>query len=837
MAWGLTRRFAAALLAMLHLGAAIAQTCSNTSTTTTTNGLGAVFSVFDGGTINLNADNLCRLQFLGGGTFNVSKSGLQNIGTNNGGTGCKDENSKIVTASDKTIARRTLDTFPDFTGSANPIKDNDSTVTVPKGDYASVNVNNSKKATFVAGTRIKGELTVDGSQGSATFEPGTYYIGSLVVRNGAKILVSGSSGTVTLNIRDTLSLNAGTCVNIVGSDCPDNLQTWVNNSNTAKIKTWAASQTPERLQLNVYQGNYEAQARTYLSAGVYIDKGKAVLNGQPYVFVGEILAASIESQNNPAYFISKASAMSTTTTTTTSSNNGYYALAPAAVPARANVGDYAFLATQRDVTTDNKAGTSGHLQAYALAADGSLASEPAWDAASIMTAADRRSLLQTVSSTGSVISLATVDADAFGAASSKSNTLVETIINPNYNNGAMLAGRAADSLVGRPWRTAPIIVGTAVLFAADDGILYSVDRQTGALKWGWMPRQVLPKTADPKTMADAHPWGQITSVTSGNATYITGSILQGAVHVSLKLKADGTIDSVAWMDDRTASGATSPSAEYGSYGGAAPTPPVRQTSTVTKVAYVVSNKLVIRNVDSSGATAVDGVTLSKTVTSNLLYLDDSAIYFGDSNGDMQVTNSSGTLGASPGSMGASTVKPIISVNGAYLSGSAGAYLVLLGHTTARVAAFKWSAGAWTRAWYVGPQESSGVSIEQLPANATITAMPTITDGKVFIPVTVVESSCVVTGYAYGPISLDSGVPTLSGVTFRGTSVGSTVLQRLGSGESLRISVGMVGSRSFVFGHANNGASGASAAAGWGQFEYTQSSPPRRVNWRELTNYY
>ncbi|MGC3965427.1 MAG: hypothetical protein QM803_19485 [Rhodocyclaceae bacterium] len=833
MSYRFARRFAAATLAVLHLGAAVAQTCSSSSSSSGSNGLGSVFSVFAGGSItfgNNDSNGQCNVAFLGGNQLNVTSSNLAMPGTVANGKTCQNYSTTPTTAmqaTGTTPERRTLTPFPTFSASTNSTTESTTTVNLAKGDYNTVLLRNADGAVvnLVDGTRIK---TLQIYKGTVVFAPGTYYIESIDTQAGFNIKVSGSVGVVTLNVKNGLTLNGGvSCVNMTTCSKPTSVK---------EASTLGAAQSPERLQINIYTGNFTPQNNISIAAGIYVDQGIADLaNGSTFV-VGEILASSVKVQNNSnTYYYSKASSMGGNSGTTTEDpTNGYYNLAPPAVPPRASVGDYAFFAVQRDVTASGTAGTSGHLFAYGEQADGSLAGTAAWDAATVMTATDRSNRIQTVGSTGALVKLKDVDAAAFGASSGKFTTLIATIFDPNYGGGAMLAGRDPASLVGRPWRTAPIIVGDAVLFAADDGILYSVDRKTGTLKWGWIPRELLPQTADPKAMADAHPWGQINVVISGGVTYITGTAMQGALHMSLKLDGDGDLVSVAWNDYVAA--ATSPSYTYGTFGGAAPSGPVRETSTVARVAYIRNNQLIIRNVDSSGATSASTATLPTTATSNLLYIDNLTIYYGDSNGNVQVVNSAGSQGSSPGNMGQSPAQPIISLNAGWHKSDSGTFLIVLGHTMSRITGFQQSASGWARAWYVGVQESSATGIEALPAGSVITASPTFGDEKVTFPYTI-TTSCGQDGYVYGPIGLDDGLPRLSGVTFRGASVGSAVTHYLGRGEAVRISLGVVGARSFAFGYANGGKSNASPNTGWGQIEDTQANPPGRVNWRELTNYY
>lgn len=805
---------------------------------------GAVFSVFENGYIdftNRGDYDQCNLTFLGGSVVNAQTGHLYGPGAAQPSVkACKDVGTgQVVTVSGKAMQRRTLDTYVSNTATTDFQRQSSGSYTLPAGTYRNVSLQNGASLTLTPDTNIK-SLSIGGCNGNAklTFAPGKYFIENMTLEAQCNLEVSGSSGTVVLNFLNPPNINGGpTCVNI--TNCAG-LRTAAASSNTTAVSSILSAQSPERLQMNIYTGNMSMQNNVFIAAGIYLDNGNFFGGTGPLGFVGEILGANVTVQNNTqTYYYSKTTSMpgSSTPITPPVLRTGFYTLSPAAVPARATVGDYVFVASQKDVTSTGTAGTSGHLLAFALKADGSLNSTPAWDFADEivkLASTAREAKLFTTDASGNFVTLRNADSAAWGASNP------DLAMYPNTANGAYLAGRDPASLVGRPWRTAPQIIGQAVVFATDDGFLYSVNRTTGALNWAWMPRQILPLTATPKALMDQHPWGQIGSVQQSGVTYITGTALSGALHFSLRLKSDGTPDGIAWQDYRT--GKSSPSSPFG---GAAPTPAARTGSGTQSVAYVVDNKLVVRSLDGTGT--VKESTLSTTVTSNLLYLNQDEIYYGDTAGNLQVVNSSGTAGTSPGSVGSG--EAILSINGAYLNSSSGNTLSLLAQTLTRVSSFKRVAGAWSAAWYSAIGSSSTGSVPSISVNGStaglyISAPPTIADGKVYVPVTrsvTSKDECgrdviTLTGYVFGPLDLTSGSLVTDGIKFRGDDLSpNDSIRLLGDGESLRVTVGSVDARSFVYGHANDGKN--SAADGWGQFEMTKSVLPGRVNWRELTNFF
>jgi len=180
-----------------------------------------------------------------------------------------------------------------------------------------------------------------------------------------------------------------------------------------------------------------------------------------------------------------------------------------------------------DLLADS-APTAGHVQAFAVNAQGVPSTTPSWDAATLMNANNRASALYSSSTSGQATLLTSMDAAAFqiqnppaDPCAASPSEIAGYTINPSttaYNNGSgqtcnYLGNRKpgwflgsisnANNAVllnppGNPvdlslpgyvaWATAAHSRPQALLYTSADGFLYSSNAQTGAFNWGWMPR-------------------------------------------------------------------------------------------------------------------------------------------------------------------------------------------------------------------------------------------------------------------------------------------------------------------------------------------------------------
>ena len=526
---------------------------------------------------------------------------------------------------------------------------------------------------------------------------------------------------------------------------------------------------------------------------------------------------------------------------------GLYELSAPAMPGTVSTGSYAYLAQQQDYTSTGSPGTSGHLTAQAIQADGSLSATPAWDAAALMTLPKRRALLYTQGASGNLVTLAAarsnlalLPATVAAQMAKNGSNAIAALINPNHSSGAWLAGRDPSSLMGRPLRFAPFLAGEAVVVGTEDGLLYGFDKVSGQLLWGFIPANMLPSTQTPGALIGTEPWGQGMSVAVGGSTYVAVTAAQGAEHLALKLAADGTLQSVAWEDyEPTPVPPATTVSPISPAGGAAPTMAVDQTgSAAGKVAYIVNNTFkTVSVVDGGGAQLTP---LTTTATSNPIYLNDSAAYYGDDQGTIK-----GVLGAPDiGSLGESSPNAVLWLTGAYQSSTVaaaagGASVFVIGASSSRVAAF--SAGtqsapaAGAQLWQLSASSSAGVP--SLPSGAAVTAMPSVANGYVFVGATQGTDLCTEQAYEIGPLSLATGSAQLSGTAFRLASIASPVTA-LGTGEALFANAAALNGKPEVFALANGGG-GSTSAQGWGQYTYVAADAGpqnKRLDWRELTNF-
>ena len=251
----------------------------------------------------------------------------------------------------------------------------------------------------------------------------------------------------------------------------------------------------------------------------------------------------------------------------------------------------------------------GHIEAYNTdtspsAVPGTAVGSALWDAGSpaTMGAATRRDTLWSTGATpgggapgaGALAKLADMDAAAFGWPLSPAQTCIPSLatilaytFNPSYGtagdtgSGSMgfpapvagcsyLAGREPNWMLGSmspndgvQYLGAP---GSAslldlpgypafasrnkgrqglVLAASNDGILYGIDADTGAMRWGWMPRPFVAQLAQYTALAsrqlfdggfrvadavDASTW----------ASYVVGTAQGGAYHYALRLSSNAS---------------------------------------------------------------------------------------------------------------------------------------------------------------------------------------------------------------------------------------------------------------------------------------------------------
>lgn len=248
-----------------------------------------------------------------------------------------------------------------------------------------------------------------------------------------------------------------------------------------------------------------------------------------------------------------------------------------ALNSQITTGDSIYIAS-RTISPSN-----GHLKAYAMQANGSIASTATWDAGTLMTKLDREAKLYTTSNANdSLILFTNADSSVFNRSGSDptASEIKDYTMNPSHTNGSFLGGRASGSFLGAISRGNDTALLTQsvdisryladsdyqtfqkntiasrpkrVLVNSDDGFLYAFNT-SGALTWGWMPGSLLAELKDYNNFPlNEHMKGTIDLVDakdSGSyATYVVGSYLKGLGHYSLKLTSSGDVNSSSFVWD------------------------------------------------------------------------------------------------------------------------------------------------------------------------------------------------------------------------------------------------------------------------------------------------
>ena len=970
------KRIGAASLVALHVFSfpAWAQVCSSAE------GLGAVLSVMGEGTINLLQQDSCNLEFYNGRTVNASAQNKLSVSGNtagaNEGKRCRTQDSatssvvrtQTIDLTVKNIAARSLRPFSESLSDFNVSFGNNEVTfgsgptiqnlgnagspsswewaawgyparnvtvtragrvfTLPGGNYGSVSIGNGSSVVFSGPVRIK-NLSLSGCNGaSVTFAqdaadvdepaqppvvsatqaaPSQTYVNQISFGSGCSMYVAGP-GRTTLNILGKVGSSSTTILNTTLSGGQETCINYPGCASSTKDFAGMDSQHPERLQINVYNGNLAMSSQYAVAAGIYVHNGDFDLgNGTGSTIVGEVLAKNIVAQNNSGTKLFSKS------TSQAAPRVGAYSLTPPVTEQITNKDSLVYRALQKD-----EPGTSGHLQAFKLKDDSSQNTTAEWDAAdnsaSKMSADNRADKLRTESLNWASQS---TDFEALSTTASGDTLAQACAVNP-IQGACRITGdkRLSTSMVGVPWRVAPLLLGDSVLFATDDGILYSVDKSNGNLNWGWIPRDILAVSqaalsSTPKKLMEAHPWGQIASVelleddpsssTGGKIkrTYVTGTALGGKLHFSIRVSNDGkSLDKVVWLDSRTneyspGSAGNTNDGEAGwadgvygrPYGGAAP---VGAVTGGNKVAYVVGGKLVTREVNSDtaaiernlvsgGATSLSSSSSSSiassaasssaassasssaassassssiTPTSNLLYVDDNAIYFGAADGKVYKAKNSGVIETGEDSVDKVRTYPsngsasaVWYVNGSKIASASGNGLVLLAQTKTHVTAMKYFSDEWTFAWQTGisastklgeSDPSTNPKISVLASdNAYLSAPADIINGVVVLYYTKKPSECDIKGYTFGPLNLLDGTDARANSLFRMADM-SSLDNYVGQGDATGGAfTRFKGRRAIIAGTGGDpGNSGDTAA-----ITPAESGFRDRLNWRELTNFF
>ncbi|WP_221796031.1 hypothetical protein [Oceanobacter mangrovi] len=587
----------------------IAGACSTAGVT------GAVMGVFDGGSVEINdgsasswkeSDDLCNVTFSGGANVNVLSDDYYGSSKSDCG----------IEPSDTTIDRLDL---PDYesTDSTKTLKVKNSTtyiyidgtkyqqrsskwcigssdcgytqvdavqfpdlstgtvdyVTLTNSDWASISLETDSQALYLSYSSSQdsyhiGELSI-ANGGTLIMEPGTYFIDSLEVDSSYLVVktkdqdgnaLGDGSGQVKLYIKDqddsgNKIFNNGACINFENCDISD-----------GSIDT--SGQYPERLAIFVYDGDLVLYDRAKIAASLYADSGDIIIRSNSgFAFVGEMLGENISVINNSGvdFVYQDTGTFAELYSSASSGRDGEFSLAGSAVADNVSTGDYVYIPSQTDNTDES--GITGHLKAFAIQSDGETSSTASWDANSLMTADDRRTKLWSTDTDGNLVLLTALDDDAFAVSSTLStDTIIEYTIDPSYGSGAYLGDRDSSSMMGAPYISQPVVMGDIVVFQTDDGFVYAVDSQSGALKWGFIPRPLVASLQLYDSFYSSHPMaGQIAVLNEDGAEtagFIVGSALSGSLHYALEVDGSGDLEQLLWVDERTSSNAHRPILMY-----------------------------------------------------------------------------------------------------------------------------------------------------------------------------------------------------------------------------------------------------------------------------------
>ncbi|MDD5379076.1 MAG: hypothetical protein PHY17_08015 [Acidithiobacillus sp.] len=451
--------------------------------------------------------------------------------------------------------------------------------------------------------------------------------------------------------------------------------------------------------------------------------------------------------------------------------------------------------------TNNRTNGEGNLSAYDIAVSGVATANPSWTAEGGITASTRSSALFSVGlanngAPGAITPVASLDSAAFGtlAAPLTPSIVADYTINPDYNSGAYLGGRDPNWLIGLTSQAIPVILSApdnayllnipsyltyagknqgvkpSVLFSDNDGFLYSYglsgigSAQTGAFKWGFMPRGLVSHLSIYNSFWEGQNQGGFTTVDAVNGsgawgTYVVGVAQSGGILYGLQVTPNGN-------------GYFQPSAEvYEDDLGASYYEPVQgspviyqdDTTGVAYALYVVntgtgsseSSSLYGFNVANPSDTFVD--PLPFVATSQPTVDQFGNVYLGDNLGNVWEApwssayklnkNSFANIG-NYGASGYGAIDPIQYLQVATYNGLQ--YLVAEGSN--RVTSYQNGANGWSPIWtsYVGgtgtwkggtftSSTSAGPSfkaIQALQSGASIDAAGAIFSGLVDVPVTV-----------------------------------------------------------------------------------------------------
>ena len=318
----------------------------------------------------------------------------------------------------------------------------------------------------------------------------------------------------------------------------------------------------------------------------------------------------------------------------------------------------------------------GNMTAYPILSNGQTATTEAWDAEQYMTTGGRTAALYSngpTSNTGTpgpLTPIASLDSAAFGNLTGTGLTVSDIqnyTIDPSYQGGIYLGGRASSWFIGITSQAKAVVVGPPnnssllsdpsyvtyaqanyqrppiVLFGDNDGFLYAVNANAsstgpaGSLLWAWMPRPLVSELSAYGTFwHNSNMSGNVKVVDamdSGGAwqSYIVGYAAHGQIQYALDLNSNATLNSEVWEQDNPNVMEPDPTKIVTFRPSPGSTTDYVATVLQSTNSTTVTSSLVITNVATGSSTSY---TLPFTATTQAFVDSSDYIYIGDSSSNV-----------------------------------------------------------------------------------------------------------------------------------------------------------------------------------------------------------
>jgi hypothetical protein len=562
---------------------------------------------------------------------------------------------------------------------------------------------------------------------------------------------------------------------------------------------------------------------------------------------------------------------------------------------------------------------NGHLYAYSVNVSTGLPSQTAiWDAgtnptqtanirgASIaLSTAGTNSgytnsgfdILKSNDSSGNIVDFNTLDSAAFSSSSPTVDTIKNYTINPSYNSGIYLGGRASNSMIGEysDQSMSPILFSppnsldllsdpnyqvyaqnltnreSRVLFQNDDGFLYSIypTSTSATLRWGWMPRNLVAGLKDYNNfytqgnMAGGLKVVDAPTTGTGYATYVLGTAQHGGLHYALKLDNAGNPSTVAWLLSNAGSTSPNNQASVVTYIPTGSLPEFNAYANYITISGTTNTLNVVPIKTSATLTAgVLNLTVGSTMTSDL-FLDSNVLYLGDSASGVWSMNQSNTAQGTVSSLqkigNTYNNEPVryvgtYNLNGiSYIWATGDTGLTVFSSTKNQDGSYSWKplweshiggSGSWdsTGVNYVantGGAYPTPTTIQTLPQGSFITARSVVINGIIQLPLETTGSSdvsCSIGSGYYYVYNINNGFYTngsYSKINADGTVTVVDGNLSVGVGKPMSPTIGYVNGVGVVYASSEQNSTGGVAINS--VYKNNTFTTQGVVSWREITN--